>query len=385
MTNQESISKITKELMLKEPYYGLFLIMTDKVFVNDNQITNTACVSKNNIGFRLTINENYWNSIPIEVKRNVIKHELMHIVFFHLFMFGIFKDKHIANIAMDLEVNQYIDQDNIPEDWETLDRYPELALPEKAGAMKYYELLEKAKQDGSSPNLTKTLSNGYNYNHDWREFEDASEAEQKLLHKQLDHQLKEIASEIKKSRGLIPSELVDYLKQLEEQTEAKFDWRGYLRRFVGNSNKIYTKKLRSKYNKRFEDNPGLKIKKKQHILVAVDTSGSVSNAELQEFFSEIDHIHKTGVDITVIQCDAAISNIAPYSKDQKIKIYGRGGTSFQPVIDHFNNNSSKFTSLVYFTDGEAPSPTHVRGKILWVLSNRSRKNDSLPGFVIQLN
>lgn len=102
MTNQESISKITKELMLKEPYYGLFLIMTDKVFVSDDSITNTACVSKNNIGFRLTINENYWNSIPIEIQRNVVKHELMHIVFFHLFMFGIFKDKHIANIAMDL-------------------------------------------------------------------------------------------------------------------------------------------------------------------------------------------------------------------------------------------------------------------------------------------
>ncbi len=43
------------------------------------------------------------------------------------------------------------------------------------------------------------------------------------------------------------------------------------------------KKTANFNTKQFEDNPGLKIKQKQHILVAVDTSGSVSNDELKEF------------------------------------------------------------------------------------------------------
>ncbi len=121
------------------------------------------------------------------------------------------------------------------------------------------------------------------------------------------------------------------------------------------------------------------------MLLAIDTSGSVNDNELKEFFNEIDHIHKTGSDITVIQCDTAISNIATYKPNHEIKIYGRGGTSFQPVIDYYNENIHKFTSLVYFTDGEAWAPDNVRGRVLWVLSSSSPMNDNLPGKVIKLN
>ena len=58
--------------------------------------------------------------------------------------------------------------------------------------------------------------------------------------------------------------------------------------------KIYTKKLRRKDNKRYSANPGLKIKHRNHVLVGVDTSGSVSSEELVEFMHELAHMHKTG-------------------------------------------------------------------------------------------
>ena len=46
MDKQKSLSKISKELMLKEPYYGFFLIMLNKVWRND---IPTAGVRKNGI------------------------------------------------------------------------------------------------------------------------------------------------------------------------------------------------------------------------------------------------------------------------------------------------------------------------------------------------
>ena len=60
---------------------------------------------------------------------------------------------------------------------------------------------------------------------------------------------------------------------MEVITAPKFDWKGYIRRFTGVSSKVYTKKIRRKENRRYSDNPGLKIKMKQHMLLAIDTSG----------------------------------------------------------------------------------------------------------------
>src|SRR5690606_9963975 len=133
--------------------------------------------------------------------------------------------------------------------------------------------------------------------------------------------------QINKSRGTIPGELKDLIDELSKTEPPKFDWRGYLRNFVGGSTQTTAKKTRRKKSKRFPKNPGLKIQEKLHVLVGVDTSGSVSDKELAEFFHEMHHMHKTGTEITVVQCDTAISNISKYrsSEDGKIKIHGRGG------------------------------------------------------------
>ena len=172
--------------------------------------------------------------------------------------------------------------------------------------------------------------------------------------------------------------------RLNTLEEAKFDWRSYLRRFSGGSTEIYTKKTRRKYNKRYEENPGLKIKPRRHILFAVDTSGSVSDNELQEFMNEIHHIYKCGVDITIIQCDTSIRSIEPYKGKFEMAIQGRGGTEFDPVLEYYNQNLRKYTSLVYFTDGECTTDVKPKAPVLWVLSERSHMNEDLPGKVIKL-
>ncbi len=63
---------------------------------------------------------------------------------------------------------------------------------------------------------------------------------------------------------------------------------------------------------------------------------------------------------------------------------GRGCTFFYPVIEYFNANLRKYTSLVYFTDGEATAYVKPKGHTLWVLSEESHLNNDLPGKVIKL-
>ena len=100
--------------------------------------------------------------------------------------------------------------------------------------------------------------------------------------------------------------------------------------------------------------------------------------------NEIHHIYKMGIEVTVIQCDTTIRSIDEYKGDLQINIAGRGGTMFDHVLEYFNENYKKFTSLIYFTDCEAPANVKPRNRMLWVLSERSYMNDTLPGHVIRL-
>jgi len=381
----EKLSKAIKTLMLKEPLYGLFCIGLNKSFKNN---IPTAGVSKNGIGVQLTINPDFFTNLNDLTRMGLLKHELLHIAFGHLMIRDLYKDKKLFNLAADLEINQYIDSDWLPEGGITLDTFPELNLPHVAGTRVYYDLLQQAKDDGTSETLNNILDQmdgNSPYDHStWDEFEELDSASQKLIEKQVEHQLKEAAENVKKKHGTIPGELADLIERLFHVEPAKFNWKAYLRRFIGNSTVSYTKKLRRKHNKRYAGNPGLKIKFKNHILVGIDTSGSVNNDELKEFYNELHHMHKTGHRITIAQCDTDINSIEDFNPKKDWEIKGRGGTDFQPVIDHYNEYG-KYTALIYLTDGEAYAPNDCPKNTLWVLSSVSHMNDSLPGKVIKLN
>ena len=390
MDKQLSLSKISKELMLKEPYYGFFLIMLNKVWRKD---LPTAGVSKNGINFQLAINEEFWTGLSEMHQMGLLKHELLHIAFGHLTSFKSFKNHRLANVAMDMEINQYIDKDWLPTGGINIDDYEDLDLDMKAGCRYYYGKLnqfqEEKDKNGSCGNenmdkLLDQVANGEGPDHStWGEFEDLSEAEQKLIEKQLQKVLSDAKEQTVKKRGNVPGEIEGVIV-IEQIVPPKFDWRGYIRRFTGVSTKVFTKKIRRKENRRYEENPGLKIKMRQHMLLAIDTSGSVSNTELQEFMGEIHHIYKAGVDVTIMQCDTSIRSIEAYKGKNEINVVGRGGTEFDPVLDYYNANQKKYTSLVYFTDGECYTSVVPKGNVLWVLSERSSMNESLPGRVIKL-
>lgn len=446
----DSLAKSTKTLMFKEPFYGMFLISLNK---DTSESIPTACVSKNNINCQLTINPNYWNGLDEKTKVAVLKHELLHIVFFHILEHKGYDDHTLFNIAADLEVNQYIEDEWKGEKWEGLElsHYKELNLPFRAGTKKYYELLQQVNKnrqqqgigvhnknqngngqatmddlkdmldrvknqqqqgqgnggdddiskdyDGSSPEKSKVwmtydaMKAGQSTvcSHElWKEFMDSlSEADRKLIQQQVNYQVKQIAEDVKsKNRGYIPSELKDYIDSLFEIVEPVLDWKSYVRRFGGSSSKVYTKKTRRKLNKRYAENPALKIKQRKNILVAIDTSGSVNKESILEFFNEIHHIHKSGVNVWVADCDAKVANVGEYKGKAPEFITGRGGTDFDPAIEYYNENSHKFNTLIYLTDGECSAPkTKPKTPMLWVICSEGvdlKSVEDYPGMKVKI-
>ena len=386
-TVQDQLSRISKTLIFTEPFYGIFLIGMQKEF---NKNIATAGVGKHGIGMRLVINPDFFAELSEPHQQGLLKHELLHIAFGHIIMADKYPNKKLFNIAADIEINQYIDSNMLPAGGLTLDTFKDLRLPKRAGTSEYYKLLQQTMdKNGNSSNgalqsILDQMDGESQYDHKlWDEVTDLPEAEKKLVQKQYEHQMKTTAEEIQKKHGNIPGELAEIIERLFKVEPPKFNWKQYLKRFISNASKVYTKKLRRKYNKRYSANPGLKIKHRNHVLVGVDTSGSVSSEELVEFMHELCHMHKTGNQITVAQFDTQLTSVEDFNPKKNWNIKGRGGTCFQPVTDHYNEN--KYSAFICLTDGEASNPENCPKNALWVHSSRSRINKELTGIKIQLN
>lgn len=399
MNKIEMLAKASKELMLKEPFYGLILMSLNKLW--DTKKVPTAGVTLNGVNYELVINSEFWENLDQIQRLGILKHELLHIGFFHLTDYGHLREKKILNIAMDIEINQYIERSWLPDNGCFLETFNEqgMNLEERKGTRYYYDALMQEKDSGSElGNQLQQACNGDGQvqivcgdgteidlpDHHWDDIEQLDEATQKLIKAQTGHILKQVADQVEKSRGFVPGEFEEIIRKLNTLEPAKFDWKGYMRRFVGKSTKTYTKKSRRKYNKRLPDFPGLKIRRHKHILAAIDTSGSVSTKELKEFLNELGHLKKTGSEVTICQCDTAISYIGKFDPKKDLNIHGRGGTDFQPVIDYYNEKLHEYSCLFYFTDGECSAPENARGNILWVISSNGEAYEEFPGTTIKL-
>ena len=376
MSVLKDILKISRDIIMKEPFYGVFLSTLNRLETEDVPV---AGVRRNGINMELGINPNSWPSLPHHLKYGILKHELLHVCFFHPITRDRYADKKVFNIAADIEINQYIDP-KYKEDGGFLE--PELFdFPRNKGTDWYYKELMQMK--GKNPILDQLLDQ-MDQHATWKNIEGASEHEKKLMQKQIEHQLKE-SDKMAKSRGSLPHSIQELLDNLNKKEEAVIDWKAFFRRFVGGSTKYYTKKTRRKQSNRFDDSPGLKVKQKNHVFIAVDTSGSVSNAEFEEFMQQVHHIYKSGTEITLGHADADMAHVELYKGKQITERFGNGGTDFDPAIDYFNKHKSKYTSMVYFTDGECIPPTIKPHKpILWVISSRGKQLKSLPGLQIQI-
>ena len=377
------IERCYKKMLIENPFYGLFLLGLSKVI---DRSVETACVRKRGINCELVINPDYWNSQDDVQQMNLLQHEVYHIVFQHMFLWDSFPNKDVLGLATDCEVNSYLS--NLDDSWVVPSIWN---LPEKKGTKFYYEEIlkqvppqQKHQQPGEDTRDSQGNDNGMPQTKDdhsqWgKDFQECSEAEKQLIQNQIKGQIKTAAEQTIKMRGTIPAELQEIIDEILKVKPRIFDWKAYFRRMLGSIYDVNIKKTRRKESIRFPGAAGIKHKKKVSILVAIDTSGSVSNQELIDFFSEITYIYKAGARITILECDARISTNYEYTGKWTGKVHGRGGTDFQPVIDYYRKNIKDYAALVYFTDGECSIPENVPRDTIWVITSAGDHEKEYPG------
>lgn len=367
----EKIFQASKMLFNNMPFYGILSLRVRKR-IDDS--VRTACVqlSDDKFSLEMLFNSKFVDDLSVEQTRGLIEHELQHIVLGHLTdpsHVGDHINDYIMNTAEDCEINQYIPEKYLPTTGVTLEKLSKdlgFKLPEKAGSKTYYDLLmQQAKSnpkvelrpDGLYVNGEKVMTMD-----DHNKLNEIAKAVSEGI-------VEDAARETVKRRGTLPGAVSDLLKKLEDSRKPVIDWKRFLRRFVHNSYKEYTLSTRRRESRRFDENPGIKHEQEFSLLVAIDSSGSVSNEELQEFIAEIDNIYRTKCDIRILVCDTRIVQDFEYKgKANNIEIKGRGGTSFEPVLDLYAKTSS--SCLVYFTDGECPLEQKLRKPVLWILSSK---------------
>jgi predicted metal-dependent peptidase len=116
------------------------------------------------------------------------------------------------------------------------------------------------------------------------------------------------------------------------------------------------------------------------VAVALDTSGSISDPEIQQFLAEVDGLKgRVRARLTLFACDAELQADAPWSFEPweelrlPAEIHGGGGTRFSPVFDWLACQGREPDLLVYFTDaqGEFP-PMEPAYPVIWLVKGRAK-------------
>lgn len=344
-----------------------------------------AAVSVQNGRIVLYIDPPRLDKFSVEQVSRILEHECLHLVLEHI---GRMENRHpyVWNIATDLAVNSLIKGMDMGL---LAGKEPFSDFTPNKSADFYYAMLRNKvdmkevtfNADGSvtvkdsRTGKTETLHPTGDHK-DWEKT--TGGAADSLTKEVIKQAVAEAASQAKQA-GKWPAgikELVDEL--LGKET---VNWKQLLRQYIGNKVRAGSKHSWKRESKRFGVLQKGKLKNRMIRLgIGIDTSGSVSSEELQEFMAEIKGImgsYKT--DITIVECDAAVQKTYTLKKHMKVdpKFKGRGGTDFRPVFEHFMSNKVKQKPelLIFFTDGEGPAPDKEVLKTVWVLTSHTSIKD----------
>lgn len=126
------------------------------------------------------------------------------------------------------------------------------------------------------------------------------------------------------------------------------------------------------------------------LVLALDTSGSISPQDYAEFVAEIDALKgQVRARVTLVACDASLVPGAPWRFEAWEPLAlppglgGGGGTRFTPVFDWIAGEQARPDALLYFTDALGEFPSQAPGyPVLWLVKG----NAPVPwGERVQLN
>jgi predicted metal-dependent peptidase len=214
--------------------------------------------------------------------------------------------------------------------------------------------------------------------------ESEDEDSSKFGEAQLKSNMKKIFNDVlKRNKGKVPAGLESIMDYINTSVIDELNWKEKLKYFTTAARRVKINLTRNKLNKRLGmDYPGTNIKRKTKVLVAIDTSGSVSDEELMKFMEQIYLISKTDCEVTCVECDTEMYEPWLFNKNRQISFKGRGGTSFDPVLEYFNKEP--YNGLIYFTDGYCSTSISTNKKILWVVTSNGTMEFNVPGNKVQI-
>jgi len=395
--------------------------------------------------YNIMINPLFLFNFDLSEIEAIIKHELYHIVNIHPVR-GKKLHKHYdhttVNVGMDLAINQFIN--GLPKESMNLEMFRKKGLKLEEKQSSEYYIKKLAEEEKTNKDLKKMMDKLRGQNHDGsgtgngnkspesvanggsagagsgdEEGEEGSgggsgsELSEEEKRKQgisnhdawdeskaeEDESLaKDVAKKItqqaqNKSRGTLPGGMEEAIRRLNKKPI--ISWQKELKRMIGSLKVPYKKTMlrRDRRQRNRYDLPGKLKRRAVRVCAAVDTSGSMSQTDVEWSFNEIlDILNSVNDKLWVIECDMEINRIYPIEHSSDVKnISGRGGTYFTPVFKHLKEEKEpKCDVLVYFTDGYGESKIpeeYLRNKnyhIIWVLTeNKEDLSVSKPHGIVK--
>lgn len=289
----------------------------------------------------------------------LLLHETLHVAFLHFCRVGT-RDKKKWNYAGDYVINAELIKAGftMPKGGLHDKKYDGMTVEQ------VYNVCEEPPQDfdcdlipnpngSANPNGTQTAE------------QQKSEVDQILVRAALQTKMAGI------SPGTIPGGLDIYIQSL---TNPQMPWQHILRRFM--TRVIKRDYTFQKLNRRFLPDYTLPTQSGEgmsSLAIAVDSSGSVNDAQFEEFLGEAHGILRDlkPEKIEFLLFDTAIKSVDTLRSVRdlkKVKFTGRGGTNINPVIDWAIENRPQV--LLIFTDGGYSAPKRKpKCPVIWLIND----------------
>lgn len=168
----------------------------------------------------------------------------------------------------------------------------------------------------------------------------------------------------------------DAISQIVAANTSKISYKEILRRFHTSVQTSIQYMTRMKPNRRFDlEAQGRRRKTTTKVLFAIDSSGSMSDADLAEGFAVVNTVCRHAK-VDYVLWDTEIKCVESNFKKAKnsFKVLGRGGTSPEKVLKYAEEH--QYDGLIIYSDmffdDNLRQPK--RPKVLWLGTNKSSKN-----------
>ena len=348
LTTKERLTKIKIQLQDEQPFWAYLILKLQMQEDTKGYLPPYAGMGVNAWG-KMYWKKEFVDNLNDNELKFVLAHEVGHLVFAHLIRKGV-REVIPFNVAADIVLNDVLCHNNFipPKDF-LLPKNHEITL----GKVVIKDTDKKTAEEVYDEIPRENFPNGQGYNFDDHSYDDnMSESEKaKVKEKWKDATME--AAVYSKQRGKLPGGMESIIGDL---MNPKFNWKQLLRKFITNT--LPFDYSFSRPNRKIPGYilPGV-MKETVDIVVHIDTSGSISNKELNEFMSEIIGIATShqNLNMTLIECDSEIQQIIEVnsrniSKLKNVKIKGRGGTSHKPVWDYLKKKKPHCKLFVSLTD-----------------------------------